>query len=363
MNICIVSNYKPSGYGESTRPGQLAKYLKKFGHEVLHICDWDGKSDEIEHIRIERNIWEKNPIKRHLSFIQNYLRILRFSPDLIYVHQFNNGKWAIRTKLFQGKKIVFDAHTSIYFECLHFNSDPVAQSILKKQESAICNAVNFIVAASFETREFLLKTYPLDAQKIEAVGNATNIHPVEEMIHTINRSFTCVTTLPQDGFTSNIMALEMLLEIAEETYKLDRQIQFHVIGGGKMPVAKTPNVIYTGYVDNLREKILIADICLMPFPKEAVCGGARNKFCDYIALGKAVITTPEGLRGMEILVDGKNCLVANDAEQFALAINNLAADKQQIHTLEKEVYAIRNSYNWETRARKVESIFKQLIKE
>jgi glycosyltransferase involved in cell wall biosynthesis len=361
MNVCIVSNYKPSGYGESTRPGQLAKYLKTFGHQVLHICDWEGNVDGIEHIYIDRAKWETNPIKRFLSYIKNFLRILSFNPDLIYVHQFNNGRWAIKTKLFQGKKIVFDAHTSMYFEHLHFSSNSTVHSSLKKQENEICQSVNFIIAASFETKEFLQKTYSLDLEKIEAVGNATNIQPIETTEHTSNSGLICVTTLPQDGFASNIMALEMLLEIAKETYKLNKQIQFHVIGGGQMPLAKTPNVIFTGYIDDLRKKILSSDICLMPFPNNAVCGGARNKFCDYIALGKAVITTSEGLRGMEILSAGKNCLVANDALQFALTINNLAAKRQQIHALEEEVYLIRNYFNWETRARKVESILKQLI--
>ncbi len=361
MKICIVSNYKFSGYGESTRPGQIAKHLKIFGHQILHICDWDGVTDNIEHIHIARNTWEKNPIKRVLLFLKNYFCILWFKPDLIYVHQFNNGKWAIKTKLFQGKKIVFDAHTSVYFEHLHFTSNPTTLGNLKEQENEICHAVDFIIAASSETEDFLLKAYSADSRKIESIGNATNIQPIEAAEHTNNTSFICVTTLPQDGFPSNSMALEMLLEIAEETYLINKQVQFHVIGGGEMPIAKTPNVIYTGYVKNLREKILKADVCLMPFPKNAVCGGARNKFCDYIALGKAVITTNEGLRGMEILVGGKNCLVANDALQFALTINSLANNKAQIHTLEREVFLIRNCFDWKDRAKKVESILQRLI--
>ncbi|HLP19727.1 MAG TPA: glycosyltransferase, partial [Chitinophagales bacterium] len=187
------------------------------------------------------------------------------------------------------------------------------------------------------------------------------IVPITERHSTTNPEFICLATLPQDGFPSNEMALEMLQQIAIETYKQNEQIKFYVVGGGKMPVAKSPNIVYTGYVENLRATILQADICLMPFPPDAVCGGARNKFCDYIALGKAVVTTTEGLRGMEVLQDEVNCIVAEDVVTSAAKINALAGNREKLRTIEQGVLQVKGYYNWEERARHVETIFKQLL--
>ena len=50
MKICIVSNYKKNGYGESSRPYFLSVNLLKQGHRILHLCEHEGKEDGIEYI-------------------------------------------------------------------------------------------------------------------------------------------------------------------------------------------------------------------------------------------------------------------------------------------------------------------------
>lgn len=362
MKICIVSNFKPSGYGESTRPGQMAKYLHQMGHHILHICDTDENIDGIKHVHIARNTWQAGGLNKTLRFIKNYLTIALFNPDFIYVHQFNNAEWAVQTRLFKGRKIVFDAHTSSYLEHLHFKVGKDLLDEVIRREGTICRKADFIIAASEETKEVLKTQYRLNHNKLEVAGNATNIKPVDTLQPPTTNEFTVLATLPQDGFESNKMALDMLLAVADKVYSLNSAIKFHVVGGGAMPAAPPANVVYCGYVPDLRQAILNATICMMPFPEDAVCGGARNKFCDYIALAKTVITTPEGLRGMEILEHGKNCLVATDVDGLVAAICTLAVNPAKVEAIEKEVFKIRHYFNWADRAKKVEVIFKGLLK-
>lgn len=363
MNICIVSNFKLSGYGESTRPGQMARYLKQFGHNVLHICDWEGTENGIKHIKVERDTWEPNVFKRTISFARQYIALQQFNPNVIYAHQFNNARWALQTKLFKGMPVVFDAHTCKYFEHITFKGDPVVAETIKQQEGYICNHASLTISASAETGELLQQYYHTAPDKIKVVGNATTIEPATALKHSSNNKFTCLATMPQDGFVANEMALNMLLDVAAEVYKHTPDIEFYVVGGGNMPPAKSPNVIFTGYVKDLRQAIDNATICLMPFPDEAVCGGARNKFCDYIALGKAVLTTTEGLRGMEVMEHNKNCLVADGTLQFAQTILTAAQNRELLDNIEKNAFALRYYYNWEDRARKVETIFKALLQQ
>ena len=361
MKICIVSNFKPSGYGESTRPGQMAKYLHQMGHDILHICDTDETIDGIKHLYIARNTWQAGGLNKTVAFIKNYLTIALFNPDFIYVHQFNNAEWAVQTRLFKGRRIVFDAHTSSYLEHLHFKVDKGLLDEVLRREGTICRKADFIIAASAETKEVLQTQYNLEPNKLDVAGNATNIKPVETLAPLNTTEFTILATLPQDGFESNKMALDMLLAIATKVYSINSDVKFHVVGGGKMPPSPPPNVIYRGYVPDLREAILNATICMMAFPEDAVCGGARNKFCDYIALAKTVATTPEGLRGMEILEHNKNCVVANDVDGLVAVITDLAHNPAKIEAIEREVFTIRHYFNWADRAKKVESIFKRLL--
>ncbi len=369
MKICFVSNYKKNGYGESSRPYFLSINLLNQGHRILHVCDYEGKDDGIEYIKANTWVWEPSIIKRIISFVHLFFKVRTFAPDVIYMHQFNNARWALASRVMPGAKFVFDAHTSLLFETQGFNPEK-AEDIarVKKTEQDICLKADAIIAASEETRQILQEAYSLPQDKLYVVGNATYISPVTEVekaeAHNHNKghnTFTCLATLPFDGFLSNELALTYLFEIAAMVQAKTEKIKFVVLGGGQKPAPPTSNIIYAGYVPDLRKEILEADICLMPYPDNAVCGGARNKFCDFIALGKVVVSSPEGMRGMQALEAGKNCLVANNKQDYAKQIIELSESADMVNALEAEVFKLKDYYNWKDRAEQVSSIFKKLL--
>ena len=367
MKICIVSNYKKNGYGESSRPYFLSVNLLKQGHRILHLCEHEGKEDGIEYIKVHTWVWEPSFIKRIATFIYLFFKVRTFGPDVIYMHQFNNARWALASRVMPKVKFVFDAHTSLFFEATGLTPEKTADiERVKNIELDICLKADAIICASEETRQILQEAYSLPAGKLYAVGNATYIAPVTEAEkeaenNTAPNTFTCLATLPFDGFLSNELALAYLFEIAALVQDKTAQIKFVVLGGGKKPVPPTSNVIYAGYVPDLRKEILAAGICLMPYPDNAVCGGARNKFCDFIALGKVVISSPEGMRGMQALEAGKNCLVAKNKNEFAEKIIELSESENKLRVLENEVFKMRGYYNWKDRAEQVAGIFKKIL--
>lgn len=366
MNICIVSNYKKNGYGESTRPYFLSVNLLKQGHRVLHLCEHEGEEDGIEYIKVQTWTWEPSVFKRLFDFVYLFFKVRTFSPDVIYMHQFNNARWALASKVMPGVKFVFDAHTSVYFESKTLNPDKEADiARAHKNEGDICASTDYIICASDETRLILKDAYNLNNDKLFVVGNATNMAPVTEeefaVAKTPHTGFTCLATLPFDGFLSNELALKYLFDIAALVHNKAPHIRFIILGGGEKPLPPTPNIIYAGYVPGLRKEILAADICLMPYPENAVCGGARNKFCDFIALGKIVISSPEGMRGMQVLEPGKNCLVAENKFDYAQKIIALSESPAMVQTMEAHVFEVRKSFNWADRALQVATIFKQIL--
>jgi glycosyltransferase involved in cell wall biosynthesis len=367
MKICFVSNYKKNGYGESTRPYYISVNLLKQGHKILHLCEHDGFEGNIEYVRIETWEWEPSAIKRALNFIKLGLKVRLFNPDIIYMHQFNNARWALMTRAMPKKYFVFDAHTSVYFEAATMANDtPERIERIKNTEGDICSKSDYIICASEETKEILKTTYSLGESKLFTVGNATNMKPVDESELTgvkadPSHSFTCLATLPFDGFLSNELALTYLFEIAALVQTKTDKIKFVVTGGGGKPVPPIPNVTYTGYVADLRKEILAADICLMPYPDKAVCGGARNKFCDFIALGKVVISSPEGMRGMHALKNGETCLVAENKSDFAEKIIELFEARDKLKSLETNVLKVKGNFGWSDRALQVSEIFKKIL--
>lgn len=367
MKICLVSNYRKNGYGESTRPYYLSLFLKKQGHEIIHLCKHEGVEEGITYIKVDTEYREPSLPKRVIDFLSLNLKLRLFNPDIIYVHQLNNARWATATKVLPKSVLVLDAHTSMYFEHKTFGLNTTAElEKIKGIEGAVYAKADYVICASKETKEILHEVFGIKNEKLFAVGNATNMVPVTEAEKNAkqaitNNSFTCLSTIPFDGFKSNEMALLYLFEIAAEVYKINSKIVFKVVGGGDKPKPPTPNVVYTGYVDDLRKEILQSNICLMTFPEKAVCGGARNKFCDFIALGKVVVTSPEGLRGMEILHDSKNCVVAQDKESFSQKILELAGNAAEVNRIEAEVEKIKDYYSWEKRASEVNETFKRIL--
>jgi glycosyltransferase involved in cell wall biosynthesis len=366
MKICFVSNYKKNGYGESTRPYYLSRNLLKQGHTILHLCDHAGYEDGIEYIKIDPWGWEPRFMKRLADFIRLSFKVRAFNPDVVYMHQFNSARWALASRTMRAKKFVFDAHTSVYFEAQYAKSKQQSEiERIKNAEQQVCLKADYIISASEETKNILQKSYSLPENKLFVVGNATNMQPVTEGEVAATKKnpdeFICTATLPFDGFFSNELALQYLFEIAAVVQARNEKIKFVVLGGGDKPVPPTANVIYKGYVPDLRKEVLQADICLMPYPDEAVCGGARNKFCDFVALGKVVVSSPEGMRGMQTLQDGKNCVVASDKFDYAEKIIALVESGGKLKAMEAEVLKVKNAFNWQDRALEINKIFKKIL--
>ena len=58
-------------------------------------------------------------------------------------------------------------------------------------------------------------------------------------------------------------------------------------------------------------------ICLLPFFSDApTVGGQRIKALKFISYGLVVISGPEGLRGIDGTISGKNCIIVKDPDTF-----------------------------------------------
>jgi glycosyltransferase involved in cell wall biosynthesis len=72
-------------------------------------------------------------------------------------------------------------------------------------------------------------------------------------------------------------------------------------------------ICFTGRVDDIRPIFNKSDVYVAPFKETH---GSKLKIAEAMAMGIAIISTPEGIRGFP-LVDGESVLIAYDNEQFA----------------------------------------------
>ncbi len=84
-----------------------------------------------------------------------------------------------------------------------------------------------------------------------------------------------------------------------------------------------PEVAFSGFIDDL-QSFLNGKLSVVPI---RIGSGMRMKLIDTACAGAPIVTTSKGCEGLPF-VDGKNCLIADGAEDFAAAVARLFTDQQ-----------------------------------
>jgi len=93
-----------------------------------------------------------------------------------------------------------------------------------------------------------------------------------------------------------------------------------------------PNVVMVGEVENAIEFIRSKAIMVVPLLS---AGGIRVKIIEGLALGKAVISTTLGAEGLDC-TDRRNIMLADRAEEWIQALDELMNNPQMMNTLAQE---------------------------
>ena len=86
---------------------------------------------------------------------------------------------------------------------------------------------------------------------------------------------------------------------------------------------KKANVIIVGEVENSNDFIQSKGVMIVPLLSG---GGMRVKIIEGMSLGKTIVATSIGAEGVDC-ENNKNCIIANDADEFAEAISKCISNK------------------------------------
>jgi glycosyltransferase involved in cell wall biosynthesis len=106
-------------------------------------------------------------------------------------------------------------------------------------------------------------------------------------------------------------------------------------------------------VENLPCALALSDVCVLPYPPNAVCGGVRNKALEYFAAGKPVVSTTEGIRGIQEAAAGRDYLLADNSEDFAQRIVDAISDETLALKIGSNGLALAKHYEWAVLGQKV----------
>jgi glycosyltransferase involved in cell wall biosynthesis len=160
----------------------------------------------------------------------------------------------------------------------------------------------------------------------------------------------------------NVMAVEFFLG---EVWPLlgGAAPVLHIIAGARhenFPVAADlaqPRVELEGFVADVRPAYRRAALVIAPLVASA---GTNIKILEAMAMGKAIVSTPAGIHGLE-LAAGSDVIVTANAGEMATAIQQLLGDPARRLEIERRARrTAEHDFGWDAIARRQERLFRDL---
>jgi glycosyltransferase involved in cell wall biosynthesis len=376
MRLLITSTLDSNEpFGTFTRPFYLGKYLTQH----FEVCQLGLNCSAIDYAP-SVSVGSKN-LRSYIQAIQTCME--DFEPDIIYAQQNLAGIASLISLVLKRQKkcsLVFDFHSVPAFE--HWTLLPHVSNRAKQlaqflkayiAQGSLILANKSIIVAGESTTELITQWYRTKPHKIYCVGNGVTDDLLKipnsstrfvDPYHKLRPAKIVLVIAPKVfGFPSNDLSVSMTLQVARHLEAHSKNIHFVVIGRDGEGLDRTlpSNITFTGFLPKRSDflaHLVHADVGLLPFSKEAVAGGARNKALDYLACQKLVVSTPEGLRGLEEFRDRQHLLVSGySVEEVANTLIDACTNLENYQPLVEAAYKLtREKYSWSAMAEKVAGI-------
>ncbi|WP_392482478.1 glycosyltransferase [Nostoc sp. C110] len=376
--LLIVSTLDSSQpFGAFTRPFYLGQYLTKY-FDVFQLgldCSSIKYAPSI-------SIGSRS-LKSYIQTIEKCID--EFCPDIVYAQETLPGLAALislRLRKRRKSSLVLDFHTFSAYEYwmrLFSVANPfkefvqciktyIAQGILIFSGSPI-------IAAGDSIPKLISQWYGKTPQQIYSIGNGvtedllnTELFVSQDPYQAFRPAKIVVLIAPKTfQFPSNDMSVSMTIQIAKHIENHQEKIHFVVIGRDSSDISEPipSNISFLGFLpkrEDFVKHVKYADIALLPFSKQAVAGGARNKALDYFASRKLVVSTPEGLRGLEEFRHLEHLLVTGySTEEVANTVLDAASNFDKYQSIVDTAYTlITEKYSWNARAQNIAQIIMEV---
>lgn len=156
-------------------------------------------------------------------------------------------------------------------------------------------------------------------------------------------------------------ALYLAHEIMPRVWLTYPDTRLTLIGRDPAPeiraLARDERICVTGTVEDVRPLIAAQTVMANPF---RATGGIKTKVLEALAMGKPVVATPQATAGLDV-TDGKELLLASDADEFAAGCVLLLGDAAMRERLGRAARAWACEHSWERCAAQFVGLYQEAI--
>jgi glycosyltransferase involved in cell wall biosynthesis len=224
-----------------------------------------------------------------------------------------------------------------------------------------------VVCVSQDDKELLAREFRIES--LDVVPNSISLQRYDASTHsrvTTNQ----VPNAPKESqivffhgvlsYPPNREAARMIVQdIAPVVLSANSAARFMLVGPNPpvMP-AGSPGVTFTGAVADVAPYINSATVCIAPLDQGS---GTRLKILEYMACGKAVVSTLKGAEGLDVEPE-RNIIIAATAADFSKQILRLLSDDRVRQSLGTEARKlVEQEYNWDVNAALYCTIYAELM--
>lgn len=324
--------------------------------------------------RIQNNIyicptWNILPLNR-FKFIRNInrafvlfqlrriIKMMNFEDSILW-HYYNEYLWDF-TGCVDGKLTVYDCHDKY----TGFGGGKTNRDEIEEWEGKLAQRADVVFASSLSLQKCLQKYKDI----VYLVPNGVDYSLFQQATKNYVEAPVEYLSIPKPiigyvGYISHKVDFNLLdhitlnrpnwsiVMIGPENIKIDRLVfsQFK----------ERDNVYFLGKkeVEQLPSYLKAIDVCLMPFKQnEQIEHCSPNKFYEYIAAGKPVVSVPiDGLRGYNNIF-----YVARNKEEFVAGIDEALAEDGSELAAERQ--KIANNNTWDQRVETMCEIIEERLK-
>lgn len=229
----------------------------------------------------------------------------------------------------------------------------------KRNEIEALQQASHILCCSVRDRDLLVNDVSGLEDKISIIPNCVNFREYETLPQLCHDSEARslrnqILFVGLMAYAPNVQAAELICRVIAPS---SPDCNFIIAGKNPPNIPCSKNVRFTGYVADLKSVIAAADICLAPMLSGS---GTRLKILEYMAMGKAVISTSKGAEGIEY-TDGTNIIIEDKIEKYPEIIGHLHDDEKKRAALGREARKlIEEKYDWELYRKSLDKIYRRV---
>ncbi len=216
-------------------------------------------------------------------------------------------------------------------------------------DSKIAKLAKMNIFVSEEESNLFKTLVDSDPEKISYVNNGVDIDYFSikaKYISPYNKNNIIVFTGAMDYWAN----VDAVLWFVKEVFPLIKQTchnaEFYIVGSKPtktvIQLANVDGVFVTGRVEDIRPYLFFSNIVVAPL---LIARGIQNKILEAMAMGKAVVATPQAIEGINIT--NQVVYIEENAEKYSKQILYCLNEYQTPSCIEQNRHFVENNFSWD----------------